>query len=131
MMQSDYTLSVLITPSLGFVKLSFIIQFYHLFRPLRWLRLFCWIGGSFIAFAYASGIVVSFALSSPWPGESFRSGILSWHYIAGANIAIPTGVLGLATDIFVFVLPIPAVMGLQLAFRKKIGVLIVFALGFL
>ena len=45
-------------------------------------------------------------------------------------LAPVTGALNLLLDLFIFILPIPVVMGLQMNARKKVAVLTVFLTGF-
>lgn len=41
------------------------------------------------------------------------------------------GIANLALDTFLFILPIPVILTLQLSVKKKIGVLAIFMVGFL
>lgn len=41
------------------------------------------------------------------------------------------GIANLALDMFLLILPIPVILGLQLSAKKKIGVLAIFMVGFL
>ena len=40
-----------------------------------------------------------------------------------------TAVFGIITDVMVFVIPIPMVVGLQMSRRKKAGLIFIFAIG--
>lgn len=55
--------------------------------------------------------------------------ILSSHYLKFAEFSIPTGVIGLAVDLVLFILPIPAILSLQMSIGKKLGVLLIFLTG--
>ena len=88
-----------------------------------------WIGATVSGVFYVVVTITAFVLESPWPGESFLEGILSWHYLEFAQLSIPTGVIGMLVDWYLLILPIPAVVNLQLSMAKKLGVLIVFMTG--
>jgi len=93
--------------------------------PLAMVRISVWIGATISAAFY----VTAFVLESPWPGESFLEDILSWHYLEFAHFSIPTGVIGILVDWYLLILPIPAVLTLQMSTAKKLGTLIIFMTG--
>ena len=119
----------MVTPALGLIKSSLFIQYYLLFKPLRWVRVSVWIGGTITALFYVSVTITALVLNSPWPGESLLEDLISWHYLKFAEFSIPTGVIGMLVDWYLFILPIPAVLTLQMSWAKKLGVLIIFMTG--
>lgn len=127
--QQNYVTTIMATPALGFTKCSLFIQYYLLFRPLRWVRITVWIGVTLCAAFYIPISIAAFILNSPWPGETFFEGVLSWHYLKFAKFSIPTGVIGSLADWYLLILPIPAVLKLKMSTPKKIGLLIVFMTG--
>lgn len=129
MEQQSYITTIMVTPALGLIKCSFFIQYYLLFRPLRWVRISVWIGATISAVFYVAVTVTAFVMESPWPGESSFEGILSWHYLKFAQFSIPTGVIGMLVDWYLLILPIPAVWTLKMSTSKKLGVLIIFMAG--
>lgn len=127
--QQDYITTIMVTPALGLIKFSLFIQYYLLFRPLRWVRISVWIGATVSAVFYVAVTITAFVLNSPWPGESLLEGLLSWHYLEFSQFSIPTGVIGMLVDWYLLILPIPAVWTLQMSTSKKLGVLIIFMTG--
>lgn len=125
----DYITTIMVTPALGLIKFSLFIQYYRLFRPLRWVRISVWIGATVSAVFYVAVTTTAFVLNSPWPGESLLEDILSWHYLKFTQLSIPTGVVGMLVDWYLLILPIPAVWTLQMSTSKKLGVLIIFMTG--
>lgn len=119
----------MVAPALGLIKCSLFVQFYFLFRPLRWIRICVWIGVSVAATFYITVTIAGLVLSTPWGGENWIADILSHHYWLYEKFAIPTGVIGMIADWYLLILPIPAVWGLQMSTRKKIGILMVFMTG--
>lgn len=127
--QQDYITTIMATPALGLIKCSLFIEYYLLFRPWRWVRISVWIGATISVVFYTAVTVTGFVLNSPWPGESFLEDIMSWHYLKFSQFSIPTGVIGMLIDWYLLILPITAVLMLQMSPAKKFGVLIVFMTG--
>ena len=121
--------TVVVTPTLGLIKCSILIQYYLLFRLLRWVRISVWIGASISVTFYVAVTIIAFALNTPWPGESFLEDVLSWHHHEFLQFSIPTGVIGMLVDLYLLILPIPVVLNMQMSTVKKLGVLIVFMTG--
>ena len=119
----------MVTPALGLIKSSLFIQYYLVFRPLRWVRICVWIGVTISGIFYVAVTITGLILNSPWPGESILEDILSRHYLKFSQFSIPTGVIGMLVDWYLLILPIPAVWTLQMSTSKKFGVLIVFMTG--
>lgn len=117
------------TPALGLIKSSLFIQYYLLFRPLRWVRIGVWIGATIFGLFSVAVTITGLVLLSPSPGQSLLEDILSWHYLQFAQFAIPTGIIGMLVDWYLLILPIPAVLTLQMSTAKKLGVLIIFMTG--
>ena len=88
-----------------------------------------WIGATISVIFYVAVTITAFALTSPWPGESFFEEILSWHTHEFVQFSIPTGVIGILIDLYLLILPLPAVLNIQMSTAKKLGVLIVFMTG--
>lgn len=81
------------------------------------------------AIFYIVVTITAFVLCSPWPGQSLLENLLSWHYLKFADFSIPTGVIGMLVDWYLLILPIPAVVTLQMSKVKKLGILIKFMTG--
>jgi hypothetical protein len=129
--QEVYVAIVLGTPALGIIKMSLLIQFYILFNMRRYIRVSVWVAGVGLGVFYTTVTLVAFALTSPRNGESLLETAATWRTRKFADFAIPIGTIGMATDWFLFFLPMPAVWSLHLSLSKKIGVTLVFATGLL
>ncbi|MCJ1462825.1 hypothetical protein MMC07_001428 [Pseudocyphellaria aurata] len=125
----DFLAIAMVTPALGLIKCSLFILYYRLFCPWRWARICVWIGATISVAFYASVTVTGFVLSSPWPGESMFEATVSWHYFKFTEFSVPIGVIGMLIDYYLLVLPIRAVLMLQMSPAKKLGVLILFMTG--
>jgi hypothetical protein len=117
------------TPALGLIKMSLLIQYYLLFKVRRYVRICVWIGAVVFGAFYVSVTITAFVLDSPWGGDSLLDTVVSWHYLKFADFAIPTGVIGMVFDWYLFFLPMPAVWALHLSTSRKVGISLVFATG--
>lgn len=116
-------------PALGLIKSSLFIQYYSLFWPLRWVRISVWIGATISTIFYIVCAIAGFILNSPWPGESMLEDILSQHYSTFSRFSPAIGVVGMLVDLYLLILPIKAVMGLNMRTSKKVGLAVVFLTG--
>ena len=85
----------------------------------------------FLSLFYCGTFVAYAVLSIPKPGQSQLAAILSVDTAKDIPLGTTQGAVGVATDFFIFCLPIPVVWKLQLPLRKKIGVLAIFMTGLL
>ncbi|CAG9998322.1 unnamed protein product [Clonostachys byssicola] len=115
--------------STWFTKAPLLLLLNRIFGIKNWLKIFV-----YITLAVSLLIVVGITgysgrLCDPkgqWSPE-FTVGCMD----AGAIGNLICGCVGLAVDIVIFILPIPMIMQLHLPLRKKIGVIVVFATGFM
>jgi hypothetical protein len=127
--QQDYVTTITATPALGLIKCSLLIQYYTIFKPLRWLRICVWIGAVISVTFYVAVSITALVLESPWHGEGLIGDILSSHYLEFSKFSVPTGVIGTTLDLYLLVLPVPAVLTLKMSPAKKLGILVVFTTG--
>ena len=114
-----------------FLKDTFFIMYLYIFRPFRWLRICAYIGIAITTAFYVSVTVASFALVTPRHGETWSEHLFSDDFFKARNLPVPTSSFGVVIDLVILVLPIVAVMQLQLPSRRKIGLIIVFLTGLL
>lgn len=75
--------------------------------------------------------MVSFIFATPRQGQSFLDVWLSKAMERMTQLSVPQSVVGLVIDLAILVLPVTAVMQLQLPRRRKIGVVLIFMTGVL
>lgn len=66
---------------------------------------------------------------TPRNGETFDSVAVSPDELKVLVLSVPVAAVGLGIDVYLLILPIIAVMGLQLPTGRKIGVVLVFLTG--
>lgn len=104
-------------------------MYLYIFGPLRWLRLCAYVGAAITTAFYTGMTVASFVIASPRPGETWAEHLYGKEIRKSIDLPIPTSSFGVVIDLVILVLPITAVMQLQLPTRRKIGVILVFMTG--
>lgn len=127
--QQNYIDIVLMTPALGFIKCSFFIQYYQLFRPLRWVRVSVTIGATIATIFFTTITIIVLVLATPRPGETLLEAAVTKKFFNFKTMSIFAGVFGILVDWGLLILPIPAVWTLKMPTSRKIGVLIIFMTG--
>lgn len=117
-----------------FIKVSFFIYFYQIFGPKPVLRWSIWIGAIVTTVFYSAVTITLFVLSSPGHGvslaERFES-FLDEKTSPIVNTIIALGYFNVFSDLYILILPISGVMGLNLQPKRKIGVVLIFMTGLL
>ncbi|KAL8711936.1 MAG: hypothetical protein Q9220_003632 [cf. Caloplaca sp. 1 TL-2023] len=117
-----------------FMKLSFHIYFLQIFGPKPILRWSIWIGGLVTTIFYITTFVLLFVLSTPGPGETFAEEFAKYATKKSSpvlNTTLAVGYFNVFSDLYLLILPIWGVMGLNLRKKRKIGVILMFMTGLL
>ena len=118
--------STLYNLALLFTKLSILLLFFRFFRVVRRARIWIYVGVVMILAIHLTGAVLSFtagAQSSDRPSNT--SSTNDKNYI-GINITA----FHVASDIYIFILPLIEVSRLQMYRGQRVRVLAVFSTGF-
>lgn len=112
------------------VKLSLFVLYYHLFSANRRIRILIYAGVT-CNFAVYLGSLISFGIACvPRHGASwFEAVITAQCFKETTNRAYLLGVFGVISDFYLYFLPIPVILRLQLPLKKKIGVCAIFMTG--
>ncbi|KAL6715280.1 hypothetical protein ACLMJK_007544 [Lecanora helva] len=126
-------IEVVYGPFIWFIKLSLFVMYVQIFRPIRWLRYFAYAGALISGLFYFATSIIYLALCAP---RNDRSAI---GYMAALNaprchhsrdtINTVLGVVNVTSDMYLIILPLPAVWKLQLPFRQKLAVAGMFFTG--
>ena len=127
--QPLYLLVTLNSPTLLFIKLTFIIFYLQLFSPIRWMRISCYIGAAALCSFYGATSITQFVLETPGRNESWATHLVTKASLDSARLATPIAAVGLAFDIGLLILPLVPVVQLQLSTKRKAGVVLVFSTG--
>ena len=114
-----------------FLKDTFFIMYLYIFKSLRWFRICAYIGAAITTTFYISTTVGVLVLTIPRRGETWAEHLNTKDDRRGLTVSVATSSFGLVIDLVILLLPIIAVMPLQLPTRRKIGVVCVFMTGLL
>ncbi|KAK0701161.1 hypothetical protein B0T21DRAFT_300742 [Apiosordaria backusii] len=116
-----------------FVKASVLLLYLNLFGILRWMRIASMIGiGSLLVFQFSVAIALTVACS-PTTGQDRLDYIFAFSQPqcqAGRRFWIVMSIGSVVSDICLIILPLPAVWSLRLPFKRKLGVMAMFSIGF-
>lgn len=127
--QPGYLTIVLPSPLMLVTKITFFLLYLQLFKPIKALR-FCIYAGMIFTFGfYVSGTVAQFYFETPRRGETFVSHNLGPLAKKSLNLSVPLSAVGVVIDFYILILPIVAVLRLQLAKKRKVGLCLVFGTG--
>ena len=113
------------------IKLSLFLLLLQIFGRLRWLTYLVWFGIVFTGLFYFAGMIVSIAYCAPRHGETYLESFDAPRCHTSTAFGPVQAAVNIISDFYILVLPIPAVMKLQLPLSKKIGIIAIFATGFL
>ena len=116
-------------PTIFFSKEAIFLLYFDIFHVKNSMRIAIIVGMVFTGLAYWPGIILESIFCAAHPGES-------WDPLAGSPIAtrcakneywgITQGACAILIDVYIFVLPIPTILRLQLAPKRKLQILAVF-----
>lgn len=121
-------------PCLWFIKLSLFVLYLEIFGLLRWLKHLAFFGIVTTGLFYFASMVAFLVLCSPQSGHSqiaYLTALASPKCSKSMPLATVIGAVSVASDLYLVVLPLPAVWSLQLPFHRKIGVSAMFLTGFM
>jgi hypothetical protein len=104
-------------------------MYLQLFKPLKWLRWACYIG-LFVNWAfYISKAICAIYFMVPNPGQSWAEALSNPRHIHAMDMSIPIASGSLILDVYIFIIPMIVLSGLQLTRRRKFQLAAVFGTG--
>ncbi|KAL9049292.1 MAG: hypothetical protein Q9206_005599 [Seirophora lacunosa] len=122
---------IIYPPAILMAKLSLLVLYLEVFRPSQQMRYAIYFGIVFVTAFYTGTFIAFCVMAIPRPGESLPETLLSNDVALLIPLSFAMGSVNVASDFYIFLLPIPAVCRLQLATKKKIGYSAIFGTGFL
>ncbi len=129
--QPSYLINVTSGPILWVTKFTFFLFYLQLFRPLRWFRISVYVGAALTTISYAGFSLAAFILATPRRGETWEQSFTSSRSGSQTRFAVPVACVGLLIDIYILILPSLAISTLNLKTARKVGLLVVFGVGFM
>ncbi|KAF2679170.1 hypothetical protein K458DRAFT_422593 [Lentithecium fluviatile CBS 122367] len=118
-------------PAIFLAKISILLMYLRLFRIKQSIRHAAFAGMLWTAMTYLPNMAVAGYWCSAHFGEQwdFNVGIRCGSK-APLKWLVTSAAMSVALDIYIFLLPIPVVLGLKLSGRKRLGLLFVFTTAF-
>lgn len=110
-----------------FIKLTFFILYWNIFKSVRWLRIATIVGGTVVVGVYLISTFASLIASTRRPGTTWVESLA--NCLLCKKIGIALVVFSLVSDVYILILPIFGVVRLQLRPRQKFGIIMVFMSG--
>ena len=104
-------------------------MYLHISQILRWFRICSYMGGAITTAFCISTTVASLILGTPRHGETWTDLLFAKDTKILLFVPFVTSCFGVVIDLFILLLPIIAVMPLQVPIRRKIGVVWLFKTG--
>ncbi|KAL8637703.1 MAG: hypothetical protein Q9228_005053 [Teloschistes exilis] len=122
--------STFYNPAIFVIKLSIFLLYLRLFAPNIRMRYLIYAG---IVYNFVTNIAIMVAFPAICAPRGSDNWITSLEKTSCHNpledLAVAAGALNFASDVYILLLPVPMIWGLQLPMRRKIGLLTVFATG--
>lgn len=131
LLQMIFAEDMMIGPSMFFAKVSLLLLYLRIFGLKKRVRYTIYFGLVFAFCLYWVNVPLSIYSCSPRLDEEWDIQDLGSRCNKSRLFGLFQGSLNVVLDLFIFILPIPVVMGLQMNARKRLAVLIVFLTGVL
>lgn len=119
-------------PCIWFVKLSLFVLYVQVFHPLRWLRYCAYAGVVSTGLSYWVVSIIYLAMCVPRDGTSqgdYFMALVSPRCQNVNPLQVANGVVSLVSDLYLVILPLPAVWKLQLPLHRKLALSAMFFTG--
>ena len=114
-----------------FAKTSLLLLYLRIFGPKKSTRHAIHFGLVFAFCLYWVNIPITAYYCGPSAGKPWSIQEIGRKCMKSEILGLVQGPLNVLLDLFIFILPIPVVMGLQMSSRRRIAVLAVFLTGIL
>lgn len=117
-------------PTAFCAKLSLLLLYYRLFARHRWVRYSVYLGIGSIATVYTADTIAYGYLCFPHGGQGWiEAATTARCYDNAILISYVRGPFNLLSDLYLLLLPLPAVWQLHLPLRKRLGIAGIFMTG--
>lgn len=116
-------------PFVWFIKLSLLQLYLFLFERLEWMKRLAWIAILVTGLFYFSITIAKIALCAPRGSETYIMAFSTRRCNNTKVLGVVTGVFNIVSDLYLLILPVPAVLKLQVSDRDKFRSLTAFMTG--
>lgn len=113
-----------------FIKISILVFYLRLFKPILWARIAIWTGLAALLGFYITINIVLLAICIPRHGKTWRevSSKQDWQ-TALIRTSLAAGWFGTLADLYILAIPIRLLSTLNLSRKHKFGVMAIFLTG--
>ena len=129
-LQSHYVTIVVVPITLLFTKLSFYFLYHQLFQHITHIRWSIYAGVFVTTAFYIASTICHFVFVNPGTGQTINS-TLQQNRGHLKDLGLALGFFGVFSDFYILLIPITGLLQLRLAWRRKLGVMMVFLTGLL
>ncbi|KAI9670004.1 MAG: hypothetical protein M1831_007040 [Alyxoria varia] len=126
--QLNYSYNILGAANYPLIKMSIIFLYLRLFGIHRRFRIAAWIAVAILAANMISITLVAIFTCSP-PNAFYDPTVKATYCIDDLKLSWAQASLNVITDVIVILLPVRELCNLQISFKKKAGLAMLFALG--
>ncbi|KAL9118742.1 MAG: hypothetical protein Q9187_004710 [Circinaria calcarea] len=125
-----FVLGMTFGPGIWFAKAAILMLYLRVFQVKRIIRFLIYFGLTFMFVLYWISVPLFSYYCTPRAGEAWDLTLLGKCHV-NAKLALVQGVFGVVADIYIFILPLPTIYNLNLAYKKKVGLAAIFMTGIL
>ena len=118
-------------PGIWFAKAAILMLYLRVFQVKKLIRFFIYFGLAFTFVLYWISVPLFSYYCTPRAGQAWGLELLLRKCSINSKLAVIHGVFGVITDIYIFILPLPTIFHLNLAYKKKVGLAAIFMTGIL
>lgn len=116
--------------SVMFIKLSILVFYLKIFKPVKWARIAIWIGLVAVLAFYMITIVVLLVICIPRSGQTWLEVAMTRRWTSAAiDTALAGSWFGTIADFYILAIPIRLLSTLKLSRKHKFGVIAIFLTG--
>ena len=116
-------------PTIFFTKLSLLLLYLRIFSPDQKARYAIYFGIIANLIFYMVTTIFFGVWCIPRPEQTWLESSQTPRCQQSVIMDYPQGIFGVISDLYIFVLPMPNIVKLNLPYRKKVGIAAIFAVG--
>ena len=123
--QLSLIVEVVYGPFIWFIKLSLFVLYLEIFGLLKWLRYSAYAGMVVTGIFYLVSLILFSVMCAPRDGQSqfsYLSALASPRCTQSRGLVLAQGVVNIVSDLYLIILPLPAIWSLQMPLKRKLGV---------
>lgn len=114
----------------SFSKATILLLFLQIFTVDKKMRIAIYFGLVFTALSYWPNLILVPIFSVPYSGQTWQDVLSTTRIHKMTPVGTEQGTMAVLLDIYIFLLPVPAIMKLKMASRDRWRLLIVFGTAF-